>query len=206
MSTRATYRFEQRGGCHGVTGMNHPPVTFYIHSDGYPEGAAFYFWNMHHAEQHDAAPAGKFYRANERAEFTGGHEAHGDTEYRYTLDGTALTAWKRYEFTDRWDVFYAGEYHEFINRYGAGAGTWEDFTPLRAIAPVYRYDGSRDRIYSRGQIVAALEKARAGLQAYRLNHPTFTGNIAGCASTVAEWERALDSYDAKDPAPKTANG
>lgn len=206
MSTRATYNFIQTGGCHGVTGMNHPPVTFYIHHDGYPQGAAFYFWNMHHDKSHDGSPAGRFHRSNERAEFTGGHDAHGDTEYRYTLDRTTLTAWKRYEFTDRWDVFYTGEYHDFINKYGAGAGTWEDFTPLRAVPSVYGWKTDATSVYSRGQITEALTKARAEHASYVERFPTYSGNISGLASTVAAWERALVAYNAQEPLAPIKHG
>jgi hypothetical protein len=208
MSTRATYRFESGDTSrrNSGDGMQHPPVTFYIHHDGYPQGAAFYFWNMHHEASHDRTAAGRFYRSNERAEFTDGHDAHGDTEFRYTLRGSMLTAYKRYSGADvcTWSAFFVGEWHEFVNQYGRGS--WDDFTPLRSIAPVYDYAGNRARIYSRAQILAALDKARVGLQAYTLAHPTMSGNIGWHKDQVSEYERALDSYDAKDPAPATANG
>lgn len=38
MSTRATYEFKPSPNGYG------PPVAFYIHYDGYPEGAAAYFY------------------------------------------------------------------------------------------------------------------------------------------------------------------
>lgn len=77
MSTRATYKIDG--------------TTFYIHHDGYPEGAAEYFKNA--LEWPDRAPerapnatfADDFIRANLCAELTPGHDAHGDTEYRYTV-------------------------------------------------------------------------------------------------------------------------
>jgi hypothetical protein len=81
MSTRATYQFKG----------SHADVTFYIHSDGYPEGGAYYFAKALKYEKemktvnHELAEI--FFRANDRAEFTSGHDAHGDTEFRYTVTG-----------------------------------------------------------------------------------------------------------------------
>ena len=85
MSTRATYEIDR--------------TTFYIHHDGYLEGAAYYFWlairEYSRLAEHDChlpfEPAGDgfkgaFYRANRKAEITESHAAHGDTEYRYTLN------------------------------------------------------------------------------------------------------------------------
>lgn len=76
MSTRATYQFETRMG---------RLVTFYIHQDGHPKGAAFYFNNALKAEQNGQELAARFFRANPKAEFTTGHDAHEDTEYRYQV-------------------------------------------------------------------------------------------------------------------------
>ena len=87
MSTRATYKIGHQ--------------TFYIHHDGYQEGAAMYFYNMvaeshrniyagTEHEKYNRSPSGgyecHFLRANSGAEFTENHQAHGDTEFRYTLD------------------------------------------------------------------------------------------------------------------------
>jgi hypothetical protein len=178
--------------------MHHPPVTFYIHHDGYPEGAAVYLWNMHHQSQNDGTPAGKFYRANERAEFTDGHDAHGDTEFRYTLRGSMLTAHKRYSGADAcsWSAFYVGEYHEFVNQYGRGS--FDEFSPLRAVPTVYGWRSNETRVYSRQQITEGLEKARAEHASYVERFPTYTGNISGLANTVAAWERALADYNAQE--------
>jgi len=75
MSTRATYKFETEGDS----------VTFYIHHDGYEAGAAMYFNNMNNVPGY-ASRATKFLRANDGADFTAGHDAHGDTEYQYDID------------------------------------------------------------------------------------------------------------------------
>lgn len=92
MSTRATYKFEAND--------HRNAVTLYIHTDGYEEGAAEYFKDACLFRNARGGLAEAFIRANDRAELTGSHEVHGDTEYRYTLSRTNhLTAEKRV-FTD----------------------------------------------------------------------------------------------------------
>lgn len=125
MSTRATYQFETRMG---------QKLTFYIHHDGYPQGAAVYFsnaLNMNKAitrrshtktkQQRTAEVAARFFRANLRAEFTTGHDAHGDTEYQYnvTPDGQ-ITAVSCASWRERKEVF---------------SGSIEDFVELKNLGP-----------------------------------------------------------------------
>lgn len=110
MSTRATYQFvadPQR---------LRPAYTFYIHHDGYPEGAAYYFQQAL-LYSHGLLPE-RFLRANERAELTRDHEAHGDTDYRYTLDGMFLTAEQRRQDIDGWRGWFAGDLLDFIHANG----------------------------------------------------------------------------------------
>lgn len=87
MSTRATYRFTDQQ----ESRWTKPTTTIYIHSDGYPAGAAWYFYltliNPSHGDM-----ATQFIRANERAEITHSHESHGDTEYRYDIAGSGPLA------------------------------------------------------------------------------------------------------------------
>lgn len=80
MSTRATYEFRS------TDGYGPKSVTFYIHYDGYPEGAASYFRAAlaFKCEAPNSNFADHFFRAN-RTELTEGHNAHGDTEYQYTV-------------------------------------------------------------------------------------------------------------------------
>ena len=90
MSTRATYQINDKRYNNETRKM-----TFYIHHDGYKEGAAHYFYNM--IETLTGTGEGDktnskggnieaFLRANYNAEITESHNAHGDTEYRYTLN------------------------------------------------------------------------------------------------------------------------
>ena len=84
MSTRATYQIED--------------MTFYCHHDGYPQYAAVRFARMIAAfnvptmddsfreiEDRRGSLMFAFVRGNLDAQPTEGHEAHGDTEWRYTI-------------------------------------------------------------------------------------------------------------------------
>lgn len=117
MATRATYQ---------ING-----TTFYCHWDGYPTGAAQRFANMVAAwtvaepdadryfrggvEDRGGGAAFAFIRGNLDAEPTDGHDAHGDTEYRYTLTASpsaaaTIAVEKRYGDWDNasWSAIYTG--------------------------------------------------------------------------------------------------
>lgn len=131
MSTRATYRFSGEEWC--------PPTTIYIHYDGYPTGAAWYFYTML-TNPSKGSMATQFIRANDQAEVTESHECHGDTEYRYDLEGRGpaaiLTGYKRYGFgeTERWEQFFKAPLHEFFDK---RAELIEVYHPFREVT--YRY-------------------------------------------------------------------
>jgi hypothetical protein len=113
MSTRATYKITDYSSC------KETPTYFYIHYDGYPEGAAGYFNNMMEADNLRGGFAVRFLRENELAEFTEDHECHGDTEYRYNFDGVTFVGLKR---SDRFEcegfeVFFRGSIEEFLDKY-----------------------------------------------------------------------------------------
>lgn len=110
MSTRATYLFDQ-------TSMQ-PAVCYYIHHDGYKEGAACYFRNMLNAANGRGGYAAAFLRGNYNAEFTGGHNAHGDTEYRYTVaaDGS-LRVDNRVPGGEWKSAYIGGKVWQFVNEY-----------------------------------------------------------------------------------------
>lgn len=70
MATRATYEIE-----------NH---LFYIHHDGYPQGAAKYLFEA--LTDNYTIPFGEaFARSNKKAEPIWSHDEHSDTEYRYIV-------------------------------------------------------------------------------------------------------------------------
>jgi hypothetical protein len=201
MSTRATYAFLIGGK---------PAVTVYIHHDGYPEGAARYFWNAHHNEGRCDHPLTRFLRANDRAEITSDHDAHGDTEYRYTLTDERLTAWERRWNGDTpvWRVIFEGPLIDFVNKYGASPRSfWRaEFTPIREVVAGPSYWRRKVKM-SRGQIEKRLEAAQTELARYREAHPTMTGNIGGLESDLAYWVETLTGYDVQqqfENAPEAA--
>tara|TARA_R110001599_G_C12124717_1_gene649213 strand:+ start:465 stop:848 length:384 start_codon:yes stop_codon:yes gene_type:complete len=109
MSTRATYKFvSDWAGTH----------TAYIHHDGYPIGAAGYLNNQGRA----ISSINTFIRANEQAEITADHDSHADTDYRYTIDGTYITAEERVKEdafghtwqTDKFKTFWEGDIEDFL--------------------------------------------------------------------------------------------
>lgn len=119
MSTRATYRFksgDDRFAFH---------TTVYIHTDGYPSGAATYFYNTL-LNPSKGCFATEFIRANEGAEITGDKDHHVDTEYHYELEGSGPeAAIKAYSWERNWggnheedslEQIFDGHLHEFITQ------------------------------------------------------------------------------------------
>lgn len=113
MSTRATYKF--------------PDVCYYIHYDGYPEGAAEYFQAALARDGRGGLQA-MFLRANDLAEITVDHDYHADTEYRYTVadsldsDCGPLSILSALERTGsrsdpEWVLFFEGTVVDFIQKY-----------------------------------------------------------------------------------------
>jgi hypothetical protein len=127
MSTRATYRISE-----SIRGDNLTNY-FYIHYDGYPEGAAIYFkqlltYKSNAEEAHRKTFAGCFEIGLKYSEKTEDHEVHGDTDYRYNLyfhdKRRILRAYKRKligstieDISEMWTQFYADDLDKFIDKY-----------------------------------------------------------------------------------------
>ncbi|KJU86697.1 hypothetical protein MBAV_001112 [Candidatus Magnetobacterium bavaricum] len=127
MNTRATYQFI------GDEKNLEPTVTIYVHHDGYPQGAAEYFQDM--LKQKHGCLATKFMHAVEGAELTLCHEAHRDTEYRYTITGDDhLTALVKID-SDTWDIFFEGTLAEFVKQYGSEEKQTIDPQPTPTSSP-----------------------------------------------------------------------
>ena len=113
MATRATYQIK--------SGYN--TATFYIHWDGYLQGAAHYFKDaieLTKVSKRDFLSC--FVWANKEATLTDGHEAHGDTEYRYNIErkngSYEITAYKRVSYSrDDFEIVYFGGLDDFLNKY-----------------------------------------------------------------------------------------
>lgn len=107
MSTRATYTF--------LSANCTPEVSYYIHHDGYPSGAAEYFREaMRQTNRQGGGIAASFMRANQRAEFTKGRDAHCDTEYHWVVDGMQITGYVR-DSRDTWRLVCKGSLLGFVN-------------------------------------------------------------------------------------------
>lgn len=111
MSTRATYLLS-------TLDWNDQNICFYVHHDGYPKGAAYYFLLMHQYKNERSGYAGRFFRAVTNAEFTEEHKAHADTEYRYTLnkDGVLTVLARRCWEKNIWAQIYQGTWYDFVNQ------------------------------------------------------------------------------------------
>lgn len=109
MSTRATYRFDDESS----------KTTIYVHHDGYPTGAASYFYDMLNNPS-SGNLATQFIRAVPRATITKSHEYHGDTEYQYTV--THVESNSLDPFLDAFDVnnnatIFSGPLYDFVHKH-----------------------------------------------------------------------------------------
>lgn len=103
MSTHATYQFID-------TEQARLTTTVYVHHDGYPDGAAGYFYRALDGGKGNAAT--RFIRANPGAEIM-----EASAEYRYTLTGSLddgqLVAEKA-RSDGAWIQFFKGQVRDFI--------------------------------------------------------------------------------------------
>lgn len=147
MSTRAVYSF--------ATDIGEQHI--YIHHDGYPEGAAMYFYGMllqavevipvklFYYSPFDENRGGNYFnfiRANSMAEPTSDWRDHGDLEFRYELDANGkLSAFKRLtlsENPDEWRLFFHGSVVDFVQQQQALKLEWTravitGFEPLMTV-------------------------------------------------------------------------
>lgn len=117
MGTRATYEIDGK--------------TFYKHWDGYEVGAASFFWRMVAWPNKRGTMAERFLRAIDDAEFTESRDAHGDTEYHYTIERNKsgkyeLLAENRRFDSNAWRIVYAGSLMDFINQHAEEFKEWFD--------------------------------------------------------------------------------
>jgi hypothetical protein len=200
MSTRATYKIKAR---------DNQGATFYIHYDGYPEGAAVYLHNMVLFGNTRGGFPAMFIRANDLAEFTGDHESHGDTEFRYTVNNHEIKADARDMSTDKWRTIYNGSLAEFINKHGRDI---DNFVPI--ICNGYQYNtekGHHDELFKRmkevwewkgrgatGNASSTMSEVIRGIKAIRLQVPGFGKDLEKmCRDMCLEFGK---SYGWKEPA------
>lgn len=137
MSTRATYEFKPANEWSET-------VTMYIHCDGYPEGAASYFYKMLAlASRKDSKYAWKseiagglaeaFMIANpSQAKFHPGRDTQDDTEFHYIIDprGKSLEIQERAGFAGgQWKTVKRCSLLEFIEK-NLSPDWVDDYSPL----------------------------------------------------------------------------
>lgn len=168
MSTRATYQFRAE---HGYQ------TTLYIHYDGYLSGAASYFAAACRHPNKRGTLADRMLRANDVAEITMGHDAHGDTEFRYTVlrpvtsaNGPDVLRAQSRTWNDAspWRTVFEGSIAEFLNAHAGEGDVWRMLG--RECVHV-------DELTERAQ--NAITSARNCLA------NGWTGNASGCAGDVA---------------------
>lgn len=139
MSTRATYSFD---------GKHTPRTTVYIHHDGYPEGAAVYFYLALCHGGHGRLVE-RFIRANDRAEITTNHGHHGDTDYRYSVVGQGPGATVRvdkcehietgvHSYRSVWTTICNCTLAQFVQHHRATVADWTgDYHPFKRVQLAY---------------------------------------------------------------------
>jgi hypothetical protein len=138
MSTRATYEFPGEG------------IVIYKHHDGYPEGAAHHLYQAFLRRKRGLGAG--FLRGNEDAEITGGHEDHGDTEFRYTVRAGSLSEdrrtievrcdsarWISGGFAKEWGRGPWRSLVDFFKEHEATLMEWlgDDYSPMVHVAGAY---------------------------------------------------------------------
>lgn len=194
MSTRATYSF-----------VNGTTRTFYCHWDGYPAWAARRFRNALTASfpkellGTDPGPrawhnitdrprggfAFAFIRGNEDAEPSSGHDAHGDTEYRYTYREKTGTI-EVFSRNPAWEWKADGKLHlaDFISRECADEPDPLEWVGLH-VEPA-RYGGGDDTFCAPVKIARTLA---ALADAYAATFTDGNPNKLNYAQLANNWRR-----------------
>ena len=169
MSTRATYEFNwlQCG--------KQCRTTFYIHHDGYPEGAAAYIYRSMCSGCHGGLPE-RFLRENGRAEFTNSHSIHGDTEYRYTITINA-------PFSESTVDVYA------IRRGSRGGEKWFLADSCRIGEFIERSRARNPEVFDSvsGLPFSAFRLVRICWSDYYINQPIASDMLAEILATLKKW-------------------
>lgn len=196
MSTRAVYTFTNYD-------YSDNPISIYIHQDGYPKGAAVYFWKAvnrlmdnslkeHFSRESTQFPVA-FLRANERAEITDGPEYHGDLEYTYSYNVKAnkLVVAQLIPFEDTAEkIIFSGTLEDFINANPDGIDSWGgDWASYEFLANI---DGT---FYTKDYIESLISIKEDELSDYQEKFPTHTGNIQGLERAVERLDGIMVEYD-----------
>lgn len=188
MATRATYRF--------LAGGFSPEVTIYRHWDGYPEGAAAHMYLLL-TKPSKGCMATQFIRADEGTEITDSHDGHGDTDYRYDIEGhgadAVITCFKRDGWWEEdkeptWLVIAKQPLHEFI---AARTEHIDDFKPWLPVPQQY----SGPLLYNAVTAKLRLEQEYGPLSHLRVwSKSAANRNSANWKSMVSELQAIVDVF------------
>ena len=174
MSTRATYKIGD--------------YTAYIHHDGYPEYAVpnYIVPILRHAHMDN------FIRKNDGAELTLSHQAHGDTDYTYTITGSfvdrlSLSICKRFRSD-------SGESKLVEIHFGDLADVCNAYLPenekIKYVKVGYAYG-----YYTYAKLLESLGASFNYHFEYMKKHPLCVGNIEPNFRRVSEINEALISWE-----------
>lgn len=171
MSTRATYDFPAQHTC------------LYIHHDGYEAGAAQYMYDAWQASTANSVTAESMIRGCPRAEITGSHDDHGDTQYRYTF-GPAhqLHAETRDLNTDTWSLVFRGPWYEFVNQHTDNQ--------LRVVTMQYGYTS----VHTPASLKAVIDDKCRSLGMWASNHDTTSCNFKNLADEITALRSLITAY------------
>lgn len=177
MATRATYSILR----------NKSRYNFYIHYDGYPDGAATYFAAMLNNSKGHVTPE-SFIRANKRAELT--EYTHGDTEFHYdleeaTVDEPAMISVKERNFADDhgWRHVKSCPLASFLNEH-------QRLMPEKDI-----WLSHGRATMSKSMALDRMGELQRELESYKKKFPDHSGNIHWQTEQVKQQEELLARFE-----------
>ena len=188
MSTRATYQIDG--------------VYFYIHHDGYEQGAAGYFLAMLNSLHMPLNSSGRtacggiaeaFLRGNSQASFTTDHEQHGDTQYRYDVqqdNGSFVVSyqWRNLQ-TDVWTSKGSLPLGDFVNQY----------LPNSVVSVESGQCSGRVKLLSSDVLVALVEEDLALAQVWIDNGHSQGANYRVLIERISAYLSSLNSLVSDEP-------
>ena len=156
--------------------------------DGYEEGAANYLYHAFMVSRQMDAES--MLRGNDRAEITRAHDTHGDTDYRYTIDGNNLLA-EHFERDETWKTVFNGDWVDFINTYVPKSGWVEDFQELKRVDFGY----VKGLVHTPKTLQAEIDKDTRTLGTWAANGNAKGGNWDSMVKRVGEMRANLTSYE-----------
>ena len=185
MSTRGTYLFNGRDEWA-------PNTCIYVHCDNYPLGAIHKIWAAFKVSGQVTIES--FIRGNDRAEITQSHEAHGDTEYRYTFDGHRLTVHDRPDYGDTWRVIFTGYWWEFVEANRDDDWPIDGYEPVKFVRTCsFHKKSPMTNTMLRDERKSKMRTAGRWLANGDGDSIKLVGNLAGCVKDIQNLDTLIGS-------------